>query len=122
MTHDEVAEIQAQIAAQLSEAVAQSEQAQQQALADRTGTGTSAEGHVTATLDRNGFLQHCEFDPAIAELTAEELRDAVLQAIQEARTDLTGGAPATFDQAVAALQDTRLVDAFEEALQRGSLQ
>lgn len=93
MKPDDLATIREQIQKQLQSALTESAAARKVEVEGRVGVGTSASGEVTVHLNWRGLLQQVVYDPAIAGLDAESLREATLEALQLARADLTAQSP-----------------------------
>ncbi|MBZ2196508.1 hypothetical protein [Occultella gossypii] len=112
MSFDSLESIQAFVQQRVTQALAE-DAASRGADVPQSGTGESVEGEITVDVDGKGFVRQVRYDDSIAELDADELREATLQAIQAAHADLRpGGRPAK--DPTAALHDNSVDQAYRD--------
>ncbi len=88
MATDDLSELFAAVRAQMLEAAATG--------APQPGpgaSGTDPDDYVNLRVDGRGLLENVVFDPAISELTPEELAEATMAALQDAQSHLSGRRP-----------------------------
>ena len=73
-----------------------------------TGTGRSERGEATVTVDGKGIIRAVQFDHAIADLDAEELRTVTMDALHAAQEKVRP--PSSGRSATAALHDSTIAD------------
>lgn len=74
----------------------------------KTGTGRSERGEATVTVDGKGLLRAVQFDHAVADLDADELRTVTLDALHAAQEKVRP--PSSGRSAAAALHDSTVAD------------